>query len=317
MKTILVCAVLGIVLFYSTVSAVALTLGDNETSNTSTTSTTTTIDQNQTTTTTTTTTVDQNSSTTTTTTTTVNSTTTTSTTTTINQNQTTTTSSTTTVSTTTSSSSSSTTSTTSTTTSIKTERETTLYVTVPSSVYENETVDFKIRYVTGDSPITDADVILTISHEEINPLTNETYPYSEAYFIPWDSSGFYFYSLDLGVGLYNYTIVASKEGFETQEYEGVVTVKELPEERKTIEIGETIVPEENTTDEVPKESLKASLPLEGSELSELVVVFILFGLMCCEIGIFCFIVYRNMRREEEMMNLMIFLLIMNGMGSEA
>ena len=116
------------------------------------------------------------------------------------------------------------------------------------------------------------------------------------------------------MGLYNYTIVASKEGFETQEYEGVVTVKELPEERKAIEIGETIVPEENTTDEVPKESLKASLPLEGSEFSELTVVFILFGLMCCEIGIFCFIVYRNMRREEEMMNLMIFLLIVNGWG---
>ena len=221
---------------------------------------------------------------------------------------------------------SSTTSSTTTATTTINDYYTTLQVSAPSSLYSNETANFEIEYTCNGNPIEDADVILTISHEEINPITNESYVYSEAYFIPWIDSS-YKYSLSLEAGTYNYTIIATKEGKEAQEYRGNITVlaskiPTSPESPKikneknihTVGLESSFTTKEN--DIVPKESLKAGLPIDGANSSEMAVIFTLFGLMCVEVFTMVSLVHKRLRREEEMMKLLLIMVILNNSGED-
>jgi|GEM_PF-2448876 len=220
----------------------------------------------------------------------------------------------------------STTSTTSTTTTYTTttvdDYSTSLHVTASTSIYSNETAEFKINYTKGDVPVREASVILTISHEEINLITNGSYMYSETYLVPWSSSGFYYYSLSLEPSIYNYSITASKNNLETKVYKGEIRVMASSEDEGTDQYfidaenlnTENINAEnllDSPDDEIPEESLKASLPVENSQYSEIFVIFILFGFMCTEVSTIVFMVYRNMKREEETVTFLLFLMASN------
>lgn len=213
------------------------------------------------------------------------------------------------------------TTTTSTTTTSIDDYSTSLIVNVPSSVYSNESAEFKINYTTESGPVTDADVILEISHEEINLITNESYVYSEAYFVPWSSSGFYYYSLDLEIGLYNYSISASKDGLGSQEYKGDMVVKAVEEENEEPKGEEYFIDFEDTAkhdkdDSITTNALKAGLPIEETGYSELTIIFILFGFMCAQVAVIVFVLYRNMKKEEEMMRFLLIMMMLNDSNGE-
>ncbi len=157
----------------------------------------------------------------------------------------------------------------------------------------------------------EANVVIIISHEKINLITNESYIYSESYFVPWDGSDYY-YSMSLDSSLYNYTITASRDGYQSQKYSGNVLVK--PSEGDVVEpvqdvTGQYFVDTQNQDEGVPEESLKAAMPLldEGG-YSEIFVVFILFGFMCIEVAIIVFLLFRNVKKEEEKMKFLMMLM---------